>query len=226
MLTPRTEFFITAFLGFTGIHRFLKKEIKLGFLYLFTAGLFYIGWITDAVKAYHKLKQVTEDSLGAHDCSCLGKRTVTPNVNYNQQIQDLNRRIALASDYHSIDSMEGIEFEKYCAELLRKLGYVEIVRTPGSGDQGVDIVAVKNDIRYAIQCKRYSSDLGNTPIQEVVAGKAFYHCHVGVVLTNSHFTPSAKKLAEVNGVLLWDREKLYKMIQQATALNKVADVKY
>ena len=173
MLTQRTEFFITAFLGFTGIHRFLKKEIKLGFLYLFTAGLFYIGWITDTVKAYHKMKQVTEDSLGVYDCSSLGKRTVSPNMNYNQQIQDMNRRISLVPDYHSIDSMEGIEFEKYCAELLRKLGYIEIVRTPGSGDQGVDIVAVKNDIRYAIQCKRYSSDLGNTPIQEVVAGKAF-----------------------------------------------------
>ena len=58
----------------------------------------------------------------------------------------------------------------------------------------------------------YSSPLGNTPIQEVIAGKIFYGCHVGVVMTNSTFTPGAKKLAEATGVLLWDRAILQDMI--------------
>ena len=224
MLTPRTEFYITAFLGFTGIHRLLKKEIKIAILYFFTFGLFYIGWIIDAIKAYGKMKQAT---IGSHtDCDgfFLKKQIVDNNNNYTQQVRRVEHKDDLETECHNIDSMDGIEFEQYCAELLRKLGYSSVTCTPGAGDQGVDIVAVKNDVRYAIQCKRYSSVLGNTPIQEVTAGKAYYRCHVAVVLTNSHFTPAAKNLAEANGVLLWSREKLHEMINEAAGLNKVANM--
>ena len=70
-------------------------------------------------------------------------------------------------------------------------------------------------MRYAIQCKCYSSALGNTPVQEVCAGKSMYNCHVGVVMTNNYFTAGAKQLAEKNGILLWDRDKLQQMIDSA-----------
>lgn len=106
----------------------------------------------------------------------------------------------------SIDLMEGHDFEYWCAGLLRKIGFSHVEVTPGSNDQGVDILAQKDDVKYAIQCKRYSHDLGNTPVQEVHAGKSMYNCHVGVVLTNQHFTKGAHDLAKATGVLLWDRE--------------------
>jgi restriction system protein len=76
----------------------------------------------------------------------------------------------------AIDGMEGHEFEHFCADLLRKVGFSEVTVTPGSGDQGVDVLAVKNGIKYAIQCKNYASALSNTPVQEVSAGKQFYGC--------------------------------------------------
>ena len=106
----------------------------------------------------------------------------------------------------SIDLMEGHAFEQWCAEALRNSGFVDVEVTPGSGDQGVDVLARKDGIKYAIQCKCYSSNLGNTPIQEVNAGKFFYHCHVGAVMTNQYFTPKARELAEATGTLLWDRD--------------------
>jgi restriction system protein len=81
----------------------------------------------------------------------------------------------------------------------------------------VDIVAVKDEIRYAIQCKCYSSDLGNKPVQEVYAGKEMYGCQVGVVMTNRHFTSGAKELAERTRVLLWDREKLIELLENKTS---------
>lgn len=114
-----------------------------------------------------------------------------------------------------IDGMDGHEFEYYCANILRKVGFTKVNVTKGSGDQGVDILAEKEGIKYAIQCKNYSSPLSNTPIQEVNAGKAFYSCHVGVVMTNSTFTTSAIDLANATGVLLWDRDILKSMIQKA-----------
>ena len=111
-----------------------------------------------------------------------------------------------------IDELNGYQFEAFCAELLRENRFTSVQLTPQSGDQGVDILAEKQGVKYAFQCKHYSSPLGNTPIQEVNAGKTFYRCHVGVVITNSFFTPGAVALAEATGVLLWDRENIEKMM--------------
>ena len=108
--------------------------------------------------------------------------------------------------------MEGHQFEYFCADVLRKKGFENVEVTQGSGDQGIDIIAFKEGIKYGIQCKCYSDDIGNKAVQEVFSGKTFYNCHVGVVLTNRYFTTSAKELAEKNGVLLWDRDKLNEFV--------------
>lgn len=114
-----------------------------------------------------------------------------------------------------IDKMEGHDFEQFTANLLRKLGYERVEVTPGSGDQGVDVIAVKDGKRYAIQCKRYGQKLGNKPVQEVFAGKTIYGCSVAVVLTNNYFTDGAKEAAKATGVELWDRDTLRRMLDYA-----------
>ena len=117
--------------------------------------------------------------------------------------------------FDSIDFMDGHKFEYYCANLLEQNGFTDVRVTQGSGDQGVDVLATKGGVKYAIQCKNYATPLSNKPIQEVTAGKMFYNCHVGVVMTNSTFTPSAQALAQATGVLLWDRNVLEEMIEIA-----------
>lgn len=109
----------------------------------------------------------------------------------------------------AVDLMSGSEFEQFCADILRKNGFHNVEVMGGSGDQGVDIVAVKGKERYAVQCKCYSSNLGNTPVQEVFAGKIYYECDAAAVMTNSYFTAGAIELAESTGVLLWDRDWVY-----------------
>ena len=109
--------------------------------------------------------------------------------------------------------MEGHQFEYWCADLLKKNGFSNVQVTRGSGDQGVDIIAYKDGLKYAVQCKCYSSDLGNKPIQEVNTGKAIYRCQVGAVMTNRYFTAGAKEAAEATGVLLWDRDYLIKLLE-------------
>lgn len=112
-----------------------------------------------------------------------------------------------------IDNMEGIAFEKVCADILSYNGFKNVEVTQGSGDQGIDVLAEKDGIKYAIQCKRYSNKLGNTPIQEVHAGRKYYKCQIGVVMTNNYFTKGAVELAEETGTLLWDRDKLIEMME-------------
>ena len=108
--------------------------------------------------------------------------------------------------------MKGQIFEKYCANLLLAFGFYNITVTSGSGDQGVDIIGHYNCLKYAIQCKRYSHKLSNTPIQEVAAGKNYYNCQRALVITNNFFTEGAVELAKANNVELWDRDQLMQLI--------------
>lgn len=123
-------------------------------------------------------------------------------------------RISQNNQYstRNFDEMEGHQFEQFCADILMKNGFESVDVTRGSGDQGVDIIAERDGIKYAIQCKRYSQAVGNKAVQEVFAGKAFYHCHVGAIITNNYFTKSAIELAKENGIVLWDRDFLLKNI--------------
>lgn len=115
-----------------------------------------------------------------------------------------------AASMKEIDEMNGYEFERYCAELLRKTGrYEKVSVTPLSGDFGADIIAVdKKGGRWVWQCKNYSSKLTNKPIQEVVASMAHYRADYAGVITNSTFTEAAAQLARENGVELIDRKKI------------------
>lgn len=115
----------------------------------------------------------------------------------------------------AIDNMSGQQFEDYCADLLLKNGFFNIRITQGSGDHGTDILAEKDDISYAIQCKCYSSNIGNTAVQQAHSGKGFYHKDIAVVLTNQYFTTQAKEEADTLGVKLWDRSKLEELIGKA-----------
>ena len=113
------------------------------------------------------------------------------------------------------DSMTGLEFEGFCAEILEKNGYDNVSVTRGSGDQGVDIIAYRDGVKYGFQCKCYTADIGNKAVQEIYAGKTYYRCHVGIVLTNRQFTPAAIDLAKKNGIVLWDRSKLLELMEKA-----------
>ncbi len=116
----------------------------------------------------------------------------------------------------SIDVMNGHTFEYWCAELLRQNGFTDVSVTPGSNDQGIDVLAYKDGLKYGVQCKCYSNDLGNKPVQEATTGRAVYGCDIAVVMTNRHFTKGAVEAANATGVWLWDREKLAQMVMDAT----------
>ena len=103
--------------------------------------------------------------------------------------------------------MTGLEFEKHCAKILKKSGYHNVQVTKSSGDYGVDVLASKRGHKYAIQCKYYKDTVGNSAVQEVVAGMRYYDCDRSIVMTNSTFTKSAKQLAAANNVELWENVK-------------------
>lgn len=113
-----------------------------------------------------------------------------------------------------IDGMEGHEFEYFCADLLKNHGFEEVEVTKGSGDYGIDILAEKDGITYAIQCKSYTTPVGVKAIQEAYAGRDYYDRMVGAVLTNQYFTTPAVEASKKLKILLWDRGYLEGMIDE------------
>ena len=117
-------------------------------------------------------------------------------------------------EHSGLDEMDGHEFEYFCAELLQENGFYEVEVTKGSGDYGIDILAEKDGVTYAIQCKRYSDPVGVKAIQEAYAGRDYYDRMVGAVLTNQYFTTPAVEAAKKLKILLWDRGYLESMMEE------------
>lgn len=95
----------------------------------------------------------------------------------------------------------GHEFEHLVARHLRRQGW-KVMVTPGSGDQGIDIIATRHGRRVGIQCKRYSGSVGNKAVQEAYAGQAYHKTHMAVVITTGRYTASAHDLSRRTGVHL------------------------
>ncbi|MBD2750668.1 restriction endonuclease [Microvirga sp. BT688] len=108
------------------------------------------------------------------------------------------------------NTMTGREFELYCRDVLQEAGW-QAALTPGSGDQGADIIAEKDGRRVVIQCKFYNGTVGNKAVQEAYAAAAFQDAPYAVVVTNSVFTKSAHQLAHKNGVLLMHHSDLERL---------------
>lgn len=121
------------------------------------------------------------------------------------------RKIAQAMATDNYDSMSGEKFEEFCADILRGNGYTNVEVTKASGDHGIDVLAYKDSVKYAIQCKRYSKPVGNKAVQEAYSGKDIYKADVAVVMSNMDFTPQAIEDARKLNVELWNRDKIYSL---------------
>lgn len=97
--------------------------------------------------------------------------------------------------------MSPSEFEQFCAEQLRLSGW-QAKLTKGSHDQGVDVIAEQNGVRLVLQCKLYSSSVGNAAVQQIAAGRAHEQAQYGAVVTNCTYTACARELAATNGIML------------------------
>lgn len=108
------------------------------------------------------------------------------------------------------DDMDPVQYEHLVADTLKELGW-KTRTTKGSGDQGIDVIATMNGKKLVIQCKLYSSNVGNAAVQEIVAGKAYEQAQFAAVVTNAKFTRSAIQLAKANDVFLLHHDQLHKL---------------
>lgn len=112
--------------------------------------------------------------------------------------------------------MTGLDYELLVEGILRAQGF-ETTRTPKTGDQGVDLVAKRGDLRIAVQCKRYQGAVGNAAVQQVVAGAKHYACTMALVVSDAVFTPGARQLANTNDVFLFHHDQLERSLGRSLA---------
>jgi Holliday junction resolvase len=115
-------------------------------------------------------------------------------------------------------SHQGKTFEDECCRQLESNGFA-VRRTPVVGDQGADLVAIKNGLTYVIQCKDHIARIGNTAVQQVVAARTYYGGDFAVVAARSGFTAAARELAFKNQVLLVKSEALHSIDVIASAVS-------
>jgi restriction system protein len=108
-------------------------------------------------------------------------------------------------------SMSGVEFENFLAAFFRRQGYI-VNTTPGSGDQGADLLLYKEDRSIAVQVKQWQGSIGNSAIREAHAGRTFYNTFEAWVITTSFFTGKAVEAARHMGVRLIDGTELAQQV--------------
>lgn len=134
---------------------------------------------------------------------------VSPSGNFDALQERIDLDLALR--------MEWRHFEGLAAALWSKQGFELCYCTPGTNDQGVDVVAISGRCGALIQTKTSSNEgmkLGWETVKDVVGGEAFYrrrHPNVKfkkVGMTNQYFNAQAREQAELNDVLLVDQTSL------------------
>lgn len=136
-------------------------------------------------------------------------------ISENKMVDDLRQGIDSILDQHDndanshedVDSLDPLQYEHHCADLLRQCGWNARV-TQASGDQGIDVIATFGSLKAVFQCKKYSQPVGNAAVQEIFAGRQFEQAHIAAVVSNASFTASAKQLANATGVYLLHHDDL------------------
>ncbi|MHC3128604.1 MAG: restriction endonuclease [Candidatus Bathyarchaeota archaeon] len=120
----------------------------------------------------------------------------------------------------SLETMDGYEFQKFVANLFKKLGFINIELGPPTADGGIDITMEQRtdlgSIKYTIECKHHPErSIGRPVVQKLHS--AIVHTPVldkGIIVTSGHFSGQAIKYAEEVGIELVDIEKLKELARK------------
>lgn len=168
------------------------------------------------VDTYDSLMETAKITFKQLETNYLEKKLFNKNKNLVLTTNNLNiepTKNVNETSIENIDKMNGREFEEFITNLFIKRGY-KTTLTQISGDYGIDVIVIDDFIRIGIQTKCYTQKVGNSAIQEAIAGLKHYNLDKAMVITNNFYTPAAIQLARENNVIIWDRNKLIAEIRQ------------
>jgi HJR/Mrr/RecB family endonuclease len=115
-----------------------------------------------------------------------------------------------------VDKMTGRNFENLVFLLLENQGY-KVEALKGANDYGIDMVAVKDGERIAVQVKRSKYKIPRGPIAETRGSLEVQKCTRGMLVTNNGFTKNALHFASTvaTNCILIDRPIIIEWLDQA-----------
>lgn len=107
------------------------------------------------------------------------------------------------------------EFEAFICCMVGKLGY-EVRPISIGEDIGIDALAMNEFDKIGIQIKKYiKRKINLSMIYHTYGAAAYYDCSKAVIITLSELTPKADIVANKLGVEIWDKDKVFNLIQRS-----------
>ena len=117
----------------------------------------------------------------------------------------------------------GMEFEYSVLTLLKRMGF-DAKQTKTSGDGGIDVVAfsVQPMIKgkYVIQCKDWSSPVGEPTLRDLYGVVHSERANKGILITTSSFTANAIRFAQDKPIELIDGMEYAALLEQHGLVKK------
>ena len=98
-------------------------------------------------------------------------------------------------------SLDGKRFELEIAELFRERGYI-VQHTGKRGDEGVDLVFIKNENKILVQCKAHKNPVNPSIVRDLYGALTAHGDKEAWVISTSVFTTGAKKFARGKSIRL------------------------
>lgn len=137
------DLFITIFLGWAGVHKFIKKQTGMGILYLLTFGLFGIGWIIDIVKEIADLNLVSASSVNS-----------SHNTELTSNIESKSLQLVFSNDFMIV----GAQYE--CRKNKHKMRHAVIAKMKPNMQVNIEKYSYKGSPAYMIVDPKTHLDLG------------------------------------------------------------------
>ncbi len=101
--------------------------------------------------------------------------------------------------------------EEDLKELFMQMGYE--VKEPNTKTQGIDLLLKKMNQRIAVKCVLLTDGtlVSTKMIQEAFAGKSYWDCQSGIVVSNGAFSEEALETASKLNIETWNGEVIQKM---------------
>lgn len=130
-----------------------------------------------------------------------------------------NRRRSKHEQLKDLLALTPTQFELAILDLLRDLGYRDVLHLGGAGDLAADLKAIDQSGRnVVVQCKRLApgTRIGSPDIQKFIGMTIVHHrAQRGIFVTTAGYSTPAISLARQHSIELWDGAML------ANALDKL-----
>lgn len=143
------------------------------------------------------------------------KKKVAKSTSKANFVEMQSKSLDKESILEKIDQLNPYMFEHFVGMLFEAQGY-DVEVTSASRDYGADVIATNKKESLCIQAKLYSNKVSNDAVQQVYSAKDFYSCTQAVIVTNNRLTSSAMVTARTLNVEVYDREKLYTLVEIAS----------